>query len=797
VSFRLKTIIGVVSIEVILALFLTMGNITYLNSALTADITERGHEMAHLLAVSLSDEITSRDAGALKAAAEHVLNDPDIHSMRILDNAGQELLSTGDHREHGFHGDAPHDGGAGHFDVTTTVHSAGVPVGTLQLVLGAERVDGLSRKVMLRNVTMALGGLVLATILAAILGSLITRPLSRLREGAMHIASGEWGYQLPVKGNDEFAETTASFNEMSRALAREGAEAAAREQELRQLAQVAEQANEAIMITDTLGRIGWANGAFTTLTGYPLDEAVGRPIEALLLGARTNRDAKGKLLAALANGYSYQGEVVCCNKNDVSFWVDFNVAPIRETNGPVEHLIIVARDITGRKEAEAELDKIHEAFRHQALHDPLTGLGNRQYIDAAMERLSEKSAHSIALLHIDLDGFKQINDTLGHAAGDHVLLHVADTLKSLVRPDDYLARVGGDEFVMALRNVPVEKLGTLAETLLAEMRKPVDYEQHLCRFGASIGIAVASGKGIDPKALMVGADIALYRAKENGRNRYEFFSERLQQEVVDRKRLADDILRGLENDEFLPFYQPQFNAASLQIVGAEALARWHHPEKGILSPFVFLKVAEDLDVVAEIDRLLMYRALEDMERWWSRGLHIPKISVNISSRRLADPQLIPSLKDVSLDYGALSFEILESIFLDEENEQISQNIAGIKALGIGLEIDDFGTGHASITSLLKLKPDRLKIDRQLISPITQSRRQQRLVKAIIEIGASQGIHVTAEGIETLDQLQMLKQLGCGTVQGFHFSRPLCAADFEQFARHNPWCEPPAAHPMSA
>jgi diguanylate cyclase (GGDEF)-like protein/PAS domain S-box-containing protein len=785
VSFRLKTIASIAAAQLVVIVILAVMNVVNFSSTIRAEFSARAQDTARLFAATIADAVATADLPALRTASSRLLENADFHLIRIRDKDWREIVAAGE--DMGDQIDLLHDGypepleGDDHVSITTPIRLGEKQIGTVQLAIATQHVNTAIQRAVLWNMAVSFVAIVLILNYAGFLGSLLTRRLTILKQGAARIAAGEVNYELPVTGNDELAQTAAFLNEMSRKLTQERARLAAREHEAGQLAQIAEQANEAIMITDRLGRIGWANGAFTTLTGYTFDEAVGRKLEALLLLQRTGTEIGQRLVSALAHGRSFQGEIHCRNKNDISFWLDLNIAPIREAHGPTEHLIVLARDITGRKEAEAELDKIHEAFRHHALHDPLTGLGNRQYIDAALERYAEKFTRSLALLHIDLDGFKQINDTLGHAAGDHVLLHVSETLKSKVGPDDSLARVGGDEFLLATRSGDRVALTRLANDLLQVLREPVLYEQHLCRLSASIGIAVAAGDRIDPKALMVGADMALYRAKENGRNRYEFFSERLQQQVVDRKRLADDILRGIESREFIPFYQPQLDTHSLEIVGAEALVRWQHPEKGMLSPFVFLGVAEDLNVLAEIDKMLMEHALADMRRWKTGGVNIPKISVNISSRRLGDPDLVPSLAELDLTPGAISFEILESIFLDEDNEQISANIEGIKSLGIGLEIDDFGTGHASITSLLKLKPDRLKIDRQLISPITRSERQKQLVRAIIEIGRSQDILVTAEGVETAEQLMLLRQLGCATAQGFYFSRPLPAQDFEKFA----------------
>jgi len=432
-----------------------------------------------------------------------------------------------------------------------------------------------------------------------------------------------------------------------------------------------------------------------------------------------------------------------------------------------------------------ELADAKDRIEHNALHDPLTGLGNRRMLDKALERLSAAGAErppGVAILHIDLDRFKQINDTLGHAAGDAMLVHASEILRSNISADDIVARIGGDEFVVVLSGAPDDTaLAALCDRIIAQMRQPVDYNGFPCRFGVSIGIAVARGATIDARKLLVNADIALYRAKENGRNRHQFFTETLQAEVVTTKRVADEILEGIERDEFVPWYQPQFDASTLALAGVEALIRWRHPREGTLTPDRFLRIAEELNVTAVLDRLVLEKSLADRMRWAAAGLVVPKISVNVSAKRLQDHELLASLQGLSIAPGQISFELVESIFLDESDDVVTANIEGIKRLGIDIEIDDFGTGHTSIVSLLKIKPKRLKIDRQLVAPVIGARREQALVRSIIDIGRSLGIETVAEGVETMAHAEMLGILGCDLLQGYAFSRPLSSGDFLAFA----------------
>lgn len=448
--------------------------------------------------------------------------------------------------------------------------------------------------------------------------------------------------------------------------------------------------------------------------------------------------------------------------------------------------LILARQLAETK--NLELASAKAQIEHVALHDYLTDLPNRRYLDLVLKDYTEKArliGSYAALLHFDLDRFKHINDTLGHAAGDAMLVHAASVLKLNVGEGGFVARVGGDEFIVLCTVHDVSQAAVLADRIIDEMRKPVDYDGHQCRFGVSVGIAVDNGRDGDAEQLMVNADIALYRAKRRGRNRHEFFTGELQSEISNTKKLADEILAGLERNEFVAFYQPQFDAKTLKIVGVEALARWKHPDRGILGPDVFLKIAEEFNVVATIDRKILQQSLFDFDHWTAKGVPIPRVSVNVSARRLQDEDLIKSISDLHIREGTFSFELVESIFLDDSDDLVRWNIEQIKQLGIDIEIDDFGTGYASILSVLKLLPRRLKIDRQLVDTIVDSLQQRRVVSSIIEIGKALGIEIIAEGVETLEHARVLKGLGCDILQGYALGHAMDFDSLVNFARSRP------------
>lgn len=438
----------------------------------------------------------------------------------------------------------------------------------------------------------------------------------------------------------------------------------------------------------------------------------------------------------------------------------------------------------------AELQEAKERIEHNALHDPLTGIANRRQLDLALDGLSRRSHQSrikFAVLHLDLDRFKQINDTLGHAAGDAMLVHASEILRRNVHPDDLVARIGGDEFVILVEErTGQEELSVLSQRIIDEMRHPVDFEGFPCRCGVSIGISTAHGQRIDARKMLINADVALYRAKNEGRNTFEFFTQDLHAEIITNKRTADEILAGLERGEFTAWYQPQFDARTLELTGAEALVRWNHPSQGVLSPDKFLKIAEELNVVQTLDRIVLETALRDKFRWAARGLTIPRVSVNVSAKRLHDASLYETLKLLPIRPGEIAFELVEAIFLDESADVVTSNLSRIKELGIEIEIDDFGTGHTSIVSLLRLQPKRLKIDRQLVKPILNSPKERALVRSIIEIARSLGVEAVAEGVETVEHANILLELGCDGLQGYAFAKPMPFEEFFRSASNSAW-----------
>ncbi len=442
--------------------------------------------------------------------------------------------------------------------------------------------------------------------------------------------------------------------------------------------------------------------------------------------------------------------------------------------------VLLNRELLQQKAiAEARAVALEASTRrieYAAEHDYLTGLPNRRFFDRRLAELAEHpELEKLAILHIGLDRFKQVNDTAGHAVGDDVLKSCAQRIASAVPSNSFIARVSGDEFAVLITNFgSLEDLKNRAERLAQQLKQSIWHNDEVLRTGASIGVAAASGRNV--ANLLADSDIALHRAKRIGRGRVEIFSAQLKAELNNERRVGKQFARGLEKGEFIPYYQAQVDARTRRIVGMEVLARWRHPKRGLLLPGEFIKVAGSLGRLDDLDAAILKAALIDRQNWMGQGVHVPRISVNVSAARLSDPLLIDELQHLGIEPNTLSFELLETIFLDDTEDDVFSNVAGLKAMGIDIEIDDFGSGHASIIGLVKLKPRRMKIDRQLVLPTTTSREQKRLLRSIIDIAKALNIEVIAEGVETLEHAKLLTRLGCDILQGYAIAYPAPAAD---------------------
>ena len=550
---------------------------------------------------------------------------------------------------------------------------------------------------------------------------------------------------------------------------------------LNEIADIAELSNDFFVSTDLAGRITWVNQAFTDFTGYTLQDVQGRAPGVVLQGPDTDPDVRQSISDALASFAPIRTEILNYRKDGTPFWCAISIAPQYDADGRPHRFVAISSDITERRQTRDEIHKAKATIEFQAFHDPLTGLPNRRALDAEIDKIKASGELGRVLIRIDLDHFKNVNDTLGHAAGDHVLRVVSLALRDMTRKSDMAARVGGDEFVILMGPEASHSDGTLlAERILEEFQKEILFEGKVCRIGASFGVASTRKGMLGAEELLLSADSALYNAKEQGRNKVVSYTETLHESVVASREIAQEIETAIKNDEFEPFFQPQFDAKSFEFMGMEALMRWRHPKRGILAPARFLHIAQQRSMVGEIDRRILYKSLRIVDDLNSAGFSVPKVSFNVDANQLEEPDLPERARLLSDEGTVIAFEVLESVLLEEQSNMFSMRVDQLRDSGYAIEVDDFGSGHASIIGLMQLSPDTMKIDQRLIFPITDSPVAQQMVRAIVEIGKALNMGITAEGVETAEHARFLAEVGCDTLQGYYFAKPMSGQDLISF-----------------
>ena len=472
-------------------------------------------------------------------------------------------------------------------------------------------------------------------------------------------------------------------------------------------------------------------------------------------------------------------EVVLKRLDGHEIVVDIGVAAVGEPDDPLVQLVLV--DVTARQRAEA-------AMRHIAHHDPLTGLPNRVLL---MDRLAQgiattrRSRTRLALLVIDLDGFKEVNDTLGHAAGDTLLRLMAERIRSVVRDTDTLARLGGDEFAVIQSGLPDERVATtLTARILDAFTRPFGVGDQEVRVGVSIGVALYPDDAINPSTLLQFADMALYRAKDGGRNRFCFYESGMNAAAMVRRRVGQELEHAAGRDQLSVLFQPLVALADGRVVGAEALLRWHHPGFGEMSPADFIPIAESTGLIRQVGLWVLDRACAEIAAWAGCGIDLP-VSVNVSVAQLRDARfaatVMAALQRHGVSPAALCLEITESLLVDPHLDGIGHMLEQLARHGVRIAIDDFGTGYSSLINLKRLPVHTIKIDRSFTRGIGRDPESEAIVEATVGLGRSLGKVVVAEGVETAEQHAFLERRRCDLGQGFLYSRPIAAAALRTLA----------------
>jgi diguanylate cyclase (GGDEF)-like protein/PAS domain S-box-containing protein len=540
---------------------------------------------------------------------------------------------------------------------------------------------------------------------------------------------------------------------------------------------------DAVISTDISGSITFLNLVAEKMTGWPLQEAAGRPMAEVfrILDATSREMTPNPMTMCVEQNCTVHLPANCIlvRRDGSEIPIEDSVAPIHDREGKPTGAVVVFRDVTMARTMALEMT-------HSAQHDFLTGMPNRMLLnDRVNQAIAWAQRHSkkVAVLFLDLDGFKHINDSLGHPTGDRLLQSVAKRLVDCVRASDTVSPQGGDEFVVLLTEVAQsEDAAITARRMLQTVAQAHSIDQHDLYVTTSIGVSVFPDDGQDAETLIKNADTAMYQAKENGRQSYQFFKPAMNVRAVERQSIEEGLRRALERAEFMVHYQPKVNLRTGEITGAEALIRWAHPVRGLVPPSDFIPIAEDCGLIVPIGNWVLREACKQARNWIDAGLPLATMAVNISAMEFRDENFLDGvfgiLQDTGLHPGALELELTESVLM-KRAESTESILKALRASGIQLAVDDFGTGYSSLSYLRKFPIDALKIDQSFIRQITTAPDETTIVTAVISMGRSLKLRVVAEGVETLEELTFLQAHHCDEAQGYYFSRPVMS---EQFAK---------------
>jgi diguanylate cyclase (GGDEF)-like protein/PAS domain S-box-containing protein len=534
-------------------------------------------------------------------------------------------------------------------------------------------------------------------------------------------------------------------------------------------------AQEGVMITDAQGRIQAVNRAFTDITGYPEQDIIGQAFDRL--GSERQEPAFYRAIwRAMTETGGWRGEVWNRRRDQGLYPIWLSLSPVRDESGDLTQCVGVFTDITPLKNYQVQLE-------HLAHHDPLTGLANRLLLSARLEhalQVAEREAKVLAVIFIDLDRFKRVNDSLGHGLGDRLLKVIAARFQTVIREDDTLARLGGDEFVVLAEHLPSwEEAALQAHRLIRALAAPLALGVHDLHVSASMGISTYPRDGQTVETLLQNADAAMYRAKDRGRDNYQFYSEDMTTAALERIVLEGQLRKALELGQLLLYYQPQIELRTGDLVGVEALARWPHPEEGMIPPSLFIPIAEEAGLIGELGTWVLREACRQGRAWLDAGLNMGRVAVNVSGLQIQRGDLLArvdeALRDAGLPAGFLELEITETVMMQQHGE-VGEVLNRLRERGVVISIDDFGTGYSSLTRLQRLPADKLKIDQSFVQRLPDDENDAAIARSIIALGAKMRFTILAEGVETEAQRDFLLAEGCDQAQGYWFGRPVPAAE---------------------
>ena len=539
----------------------------------------------------------------------------------------------------------------------------------------------------------------------------------------------------------------------------------------------------AIVVTDSHNQIIKVNNAFTNITGYSADEVIGQKPNILKSG-RQSKEFYNNMWKTIFNTGHWNGEVWNKKKFGEIYpqWLSISLIRSKET-GKVLHFISNFSDISIIKESQ-------DALEYMAHHDGLTGLVNRALLKSHLDnfiKTRKRDKNIGALLYLDLDKFKFVNDTYGHGVGDTLLQKVSERLINSVRDSDIVARVGGDEFIILLREVISEKnIEIIVKKIVARIALPFeDIVEDKIFIGTSVGVTIFPKQSEDIDEVIKFADIAMFEAKKKGRNGYEFYSNIMSEDMIEKNSIERDLRSAVLSNEFVLHYQPQVDSRKKKVISVEALIRWKHPKIGLMPPMKFIDIAEESELIIEIGKWVLFQACSQMVKWRNEKVFIEKMAVNISTIQFIKTDMVQTVKDIlektQCDPNWLEIEITESVLI-ENKEGMLDTLKSLGAMGVEFAIDDFGTGYSSLSYLKQLPVHTIKIDRSFVREIPYNKGDVAITKSVVALGKSFNYKIVAEGVETEAQLNFLQSLDCDLIQGFYYAKPMSALEFVNFQK---------------
>lgn len=538
-----------------------------------------------------------------------------------------------------------------------------------------------------------------------------------------------------------------------------------------------------IVITDSENyNIIYVNPAFEKITGYKFSEVQGKNCRFLQNDDHDQVNLE-EIRLALKEKKEGRAELRNYRKDGTMFWNELHVAPVPNMQGKVTHYVGIVVDITDRKAMEEQL-------LYQATHDNLTKLPNRILLNDRITQgiiRAKRSQQLLGIIFLDLDFFKLVNDTLGHTAGDHLLNKIAERLTDCIRESDTLARMGGDEFIFIISYLKNhEDIIAIAEKILETIRIPIEIDGTELNLTGSLGISFYPNDGEDAITLVKHADLAMYRAKDLGRNNFQFYTNELSQRISKRVEMEHALRKAIENNEFILYFQPITDVASNKLIGAEVLLRWNHPN-GMIYPDQFIGIAEASGLIVPIGNWVLEAACRQCKEWWEKDKLPLYVSINVSSRQFGQENIVQHITDtidnIKLDPKQVTLELTETLLMENADKAVNF-LKEIKKIGVNLSIDDFGTGYSSFSYLYAFGIDQLKIDKSFIDGIPDNQDAIGIALAIIALAKQLKLKIVAEGVETQEQLDFLRANGCDAVQGYFFAKPMPLQDFIAYARKN-------------